>query len=160
MTDNELLLAIADIMDRKMDARFRPVENGMQTIQSEICIMKEDIRTMQGEMQGMKGDIRAIQGEMQDMKEDIRTIQSEMQDMKEDIRAIQDEMQVMHNEIHNTKLFQENILLPRLNTIESCYTDTYERYKKGADRMEATFVDTELLKRVVSEHSEKLKKIS
>ena len=97
---------------------------------------------------------------MQGMKEDVRTIQDEMQGMKEDVRTIQDEMQGMHNEIHNTKLFQENILLPRLNTIESCYTDTYERYKKGVDRMEATFVDTELLKRVVSEHSEKLKKIS
>lgn len=35
------------------------------------------------------------------------------------------------------KLFQENVILPRLDTIESCYTDTYKRYKDYADKMEA-----------------------
>ena len=54
----------------------------------------------------------------------------------------------------------ENNVIPRLNTIESCYTDTYNRYKDYADKMEAAFADIELLKKVVSEHSEKLHKIS
>jgi len=54
----------------------------------------------------------------------------------------------------------ENNVIPRLNTIESCYTDTYNRYKDYADRMEAAFDDIELLKKVVAEHSEKLQKIS
>lgn len=54
----------------------------------------------------------------------------------------------------------ENNVIPRLNTIESCYTDTYNRYKDYADKMEAAFADIELLKKVVSEHSEKLQKIS
>ena len=48
----------------------------------------------------------------------------------------------------------------RLKRIESCYTDTYNRYKDYADKMEAAFADIELLKKVVSEHSEKLHKIS
>lgn len=54
----------------------------------------------------------------------------------------------------------ENNIIPRLNTIESCYIDTYNRYKDYADKMEAAFADIELLKKVVSEHSEKLQKIS
>lgn len=54
----------------------------------------------------------------------------------------------------------ENNIIPRLNTIESCYTDTYNRYKDYADKMESAFADIELLKKVVSEHSEKLQKIS
>jgi len=54
----------------------------------------------------------------------------------------------------------ENNVIPRLQTIESCYTDTYNRYKDYADKMEAAFADIELLKKVVTEHSEKLQKIS
>lgn len=54
----------------------------------------------------------------------------------------------------------ENNIIPRLNTIESCYIDTYNRYKDYADKMDAAFADIELLKKVVSEHSEKLQKIS
>ncbi len=54
----------------------------------------------------------------------------------------------------------ENNIIPRLNTIESCYTDTYNRYKDYADKMDAAFADIELLKKVVSEHSEKLQKLA
>lgn len=54
----------------------------------------------------------------------------------------------------------ENNVIPRLNTIELCYTDTYNRYKDYAEKMDAVFTDIELLKKIVSDHSEKLQKIS
>lgn len=54
----------------------------------------------------------------------------------------------------------ENNTIPRLQTIESCYTDTYNRYRDYSDRLESVFTDIEILKCVVAEHSEKLKKIS
>ena len=91
MTDNELLLAISDVFDKKLDARLKPLENRVKRIEVDLL---------------------------------------------------------------------ENNVIPRLNTIESCYTDTYNRYKDYADKMEAVFTDIELLKKVVSEHSEKLQKIS
>lgn len=56
MTDNELLLAISEMLDKKLDSELKPIKN----------------------------DIHSIQ-----------------------------------NDIHSMKLFQENIILPRLNTIES-----------------------------------------
>ena len=96
MTDNELLLAISEMLDKKLDSELKPIKN----------------------------DIHSIK-----------------------------------NDMHNIKMFQENVILPRLNTIESCYTDTYNRYKNYADKIEAVFADVELLKKVVSEHSEKLQKI-
>ena len=97
MTDNELLLAISDMMDKQLDARLQPIENDIKSVKSEV---------------------------------------------------------------HQIKLYKENIILPRLNTIESCYTDTYNRYKNYADKMEAAFADIELLKKVVTEHSEKLQKLA
>lgn len=54
----------------------------------------------------------------------------------------------------------ENNVIPRLNTIESCYTSTYNRYKEYADKMDSAFTDIELIKKVITEHSEKLQKIS
>ena len=54
----------------------------------------------------------------------------------------------------------ENNVIPRLNTLEACYTSTYDRYKDNADKMQAVFEDVEILKKVVMEHSEKLQKIS
>ncbi|MCI8883925.1 MAG: hypothetical protein HFH43_13005 [Lachnospiraceae bacterium] len=87
-------------------------------------------------------------------------MQGEIRDMQGKIYSIHGEIRDIQGEIHNIRLFQENVILPRLNTIESCYMDTYERYKSYADKIESVFADTELLKKVVSEHSEKLQKIS
>ena len=53
----------------------------------------------------------------------------------------------------------ENNVIPRLNTIEACYIETYNRYKDYVDKMDATFSDVELLKKVVEEHSKILQKI-
>lgn len=97
MTDNELLLAISEMMDKKLKAELQPIENKINRIE---------------------------------------------------------------NKVTNISLTLENDIRPRLNTIESCYTDTYNRYKDYADKMDAAFADIELLKKVVAEHSEKLQKIS
>lgn len=97
MTDNELLLAISDMMDKKLKSELQPIKNDLQTVKDEAS---------------------------------------------------------------QIKLYQENVILPRLNTIESCYTDTYNRYKDYADKMDAAFADIELLKKVVAEHSEKLQKLA
>ena len=88
---NEDLLAISQLLDTKLDARLKPIENRVKRIEIDLL---------------------------------------------------------------------ENNVIPRLNTIESCYTETYNRYKDYADKIEAVFADVELLKKVVSEHSEKLQKIS
>ena len=92
MTENELLLAISDMMDHKLKSELQPIKNDLQTVK---------------------------------------------------------------NDVHHMKLYQENIIMLWLNTIESCYTDTYGRYRNYSDKMEAAFEDMELLKRVVSEHSMK-----
>jgi hypothetical protein len=58
------------------------------------------------------------------------------------------------------KLTLENDILPRLQAIESCYLDTYRRYQTGNNDIEHLKSDVELMKNVIMEHSEKLKKIS
>ena len=57
--------------------------------------------------------------------------------LKAELQPVGNDIQDMKNEIRNVKLFQENALLPHLETIESCYTDTYTRYRNYADRMVA-----------------------
>ena len=96
MSDNELLLAISDMMDKKLKATLQPIENRLDRIE---------------------------------------------------------------NKVTNISLTLENDIRPRLNTIESCYTDTYNRYKDYAEKMDAAFADIEIMKKVITEHSEALQKL-
>ena len=163
MTNNELLYAMSNMMDTKLRAELQPLKNEMQDMRSEMQSIKSELQgemqrmksELQGEMQSMKSE---LQGEMQRMKSEL---QGEMQSMKSEL---QDEMQSIESglqkEIHQIKLCQENVILPRLDTIESCYTDTYRRYRDNADKLEAVFDDVDIMKKVVAEHSKKLQKMA
>lgn len=80
-------------------------------------------------------------------------LQSELQPLRNDLQSVKDE-------VHQMKLYQENVIFPRLDTIESCYIDTYNRYKNYGDKMQAAFDDIEIMKKVIAEHSEKLQELA
>lgn len=69
-------------------------------------------------------------------------------------------LQPLKEDIKQLKLQNENIIIPRLQNIENCYTSTYDRYKNSVEDYEAMKADIQIMKQVIQEHSEKLKKIS
>lgn len=81
MTDNELLLAISDMMDKKLDARLNPIENRIKRIEVNLL---------------------------------------------------------------------ENNVIPRLNTIESCYTSTFDKYKDSVEDYEAIKQDISIMEKVIT----------
>lgn len=97
-----------------------------------------------------------LESALQPIKDDIQMLKTEVQSLKIQVQAQGRELQSLKAEVRQIKLFQENVILPRLKTIESCYLDTYKRYQRDADRMETVYEDVQLLKKVVAEHSERL----
>lgn len=60
-------------------------------------------------------------------------------------------LQPMQEEIRQVKMRIERDVVPRLKNIESCYTDTYDRYRIGVERIDALEKDVMILKRIVKE---------
>ena len=50
---------------------------------------------------------------------------------------IREDIQEMKSRVKKIEIMQENELLPRLSTIESCYTSTYDRYKDNVETYES-----------------------
>lgn len=141
MTNNELLLAMSDMMDTKLKAELQPLRNEMQDMKSEL---RSEMLDMKNELQN---EIQGVSGELQN---EIQAVRSELRDVEQNLKK----------EIHMLKLCQENLILPRLNTIESCYNDTYHRYRDNADQMEAVSADVDIMKKVITEHSQQLQKLA
>ena len=139
MVDQELLLAISDMMDKKLKSELQP--------------LKEDL-------QGVKEEVRSVKEDLQGVKEDLQGVKEDQQGIKEDLRGVKDRLQSVEEEVHQIKLYQENILESRLSTIESCYLDTYKRYRDYVDVIDPALDDIKILKKVVAEHSEKLQKFA
>lgn len=71
-----------------------------------------------------------------------------------------EKLEPVKTDIKNTRILIENDILPRLQNIEACYTSTYRRYSNGIEEMRALKSDMDIIKKVVAEHSEKLKKLA
>lgn len=82
----------------------------------------------------------------------------------EDLLAISQlldaKLKPLEDRTKNIELLLENDVLPRLQNIESCYTSTYRRYSNGINQLDALQSDMDIVKKVLSEHGEKLQKIS
>lgn len=102
----------------------------------------------------------AISDMLSPIKTDIQDIKNDLQEVKDDVQKVKDDLQEVKDRVTRIELTQENIILPRLNTIESCYTSTYGRYKDQVETYESMKQDLSLVKRAVTEHSELLQKIS
>lgn len=139
MTDYELLQAMSDMLDTKLNAQLQPI--------------KEDMR-------GLKEDVQVLKDDMHILKEDVHILKEDVQVLKEDVQVLKDDVQFAKTDLRRVKLYQENILEPRLNTIEACYTSTFNRYKSDVERIEMAFDDIDTLKQVVARHSEQLRKLA
>ena len=101
-----------------------------------------------------------VRSQIEPIRIDIEDIKQDVKDQRQDIEDIKQDVESLKQDVRNLNLKMENDILPRLNTIEACYTSTYERYANGIDQLDALQSDTDILKKVVAEHSEKIKKIS
>jgi hypothetical protein len=97
LSDNELLLALSDMMEKKLNAQLEP------------------------------------------MKKDITDIK---------------------NEVQKLNVILENEIRPDIKLLAENYLPAAIRYEKSNKEHEAIKNDIDLLKKVVTEHSEKLQKIS
>lgn len=73
-------------------------------------------------------------------------LQAELQPIKDDIRSI--------------KLDIENSIKPDIKLLAENYVPAAKKYEKAVPQIEAMQADIELMKKVITEHSEKLQKIS
>ena len=149
---NDDLLAISQLLDVKLKAEIQPIKNEIQTLRNEIQSVKTELH---GEIQAVKAELQAeIQTVKVGLHGEIQTVKAELQT---EIQSVKAELQT---EIQQIKMFQENIMMPRLDTIESCYTSTYNRYKDSVEGYEMLQADNELMKNIIMEHSEQLQKLA
>ena len=173
MSDNELLLAISDMMDKKFETNLRPIRDDISNLKSDVAELKGDVAELKTDVAVLKVDVAVLQDNVAVLRVDVDRLQDnvavlnvnmenvkgEVSELKGDVAGLKGEVSELKSNVARTNLYLENNINPRLQNIESCYTDTYYRYKDNSDRMESALDDIVLLKKVVTEHSAKLKSV-
>ena len=143
---NEDLLAISQILDKRLEIRLKPIEK-------DISALDDKVNALDVKVNALDDKVNALDDKVNALDDKVNALDNKFIDLNHRVESLE-------SGLHNVRLFQENIILPRLNTIESCYLDTFNRYQKNADKMEIVYEDVDLLKKVAADHSEKLQKLA
>ena len=121
---------------------------------------KEVLSALSNMLEPIKEDIQELKGDVQKLKEDVQVLKEDVQELEGSVRKLEEGYREIKGKVIRIELNQENVILPRLQTIESCYTSTYRRYKESVEDYETIKQDVSILKEIAIEHSKKIQKIS
>ena len=149
MSDKELLSAISDIVEAKLE----PVKQDIHGLKEEVGSLKEDVSGLKEEVGSLKEDVSGLKEEVGSLKEDVSTLQK-------NVGSLTSRMDSLEKEVRRNSILLENEVLPRVRTIEKMYVDSSRIYMEKAAQIDSMQDDIDIMKVVIQEHSEKLEKIS
>ena len=125
------------------------LENMQNSLRTEIAETRE---TLQNSLRAEIAETReALHAEIAETRDSLQS------SLRTEIAETRDSLQSQLTQINLT--LEQNVV-PRLNTIESCYVSTYERYSQGINQLESIQSDILVMKDVIMKHSTQLAKIS
>lgn len=137
MKHKELLLAISDMMDQKLDT----LNVRMDTMENRLSARIDDVENrLSSRIDALDAKIDAVENKL-----------------SADINAVDKRLSA---DIRNINITLENIIIPRISHIEQCYLSTSERYINETGRINGLVADMQVIKSIVQDHSVLIQKIS
>lgn len=135
MDNNELLVKFADILDQKLET---VLDQKLETI------LDQKLETVLDRK----------------FEENLKPIHDRLDGIDERLDKVEERLDGMDTRLRKVEIQMEHEVVPRLQVIEKCYLDTFQRYQQGGEDIDALKEDMVIVKKVVAEHSVKLKNIS
>lgn len=129
------------------------LENMQNSLRTEIAETRDSLQN------SLRAEIAETRDSLQNsLRAEIAETRDSLQNsLRAEIAETRDSLQSQLTQINLT--LEQNVV-PRLNTIESCYVSTYERYSQGINQLESIQSDILVMKDVIMKHSTQLAKIS
>ena len=110
------------------------------------ALLDKKLGTLEGDVGTLKGDVGTLKSDVSSLKSDVASLNNRVGNLEDDMRYIKVDL-------------LENNVIPRLSTIESCYTSTYDRYKDGADKFDAAFSDIVVMKAAIAKNAKDIQEL-
>ena len=140
------------------------LENMQNSLRTEIAETRDSLQSsLRAEIAETRDSLQnSLRAEIAETRETLHAEIAETRDsLQSSLRAeIAETRDSLQSQLTQINLTPEQNVVPRLNTIESCYVSTYERYSQGINQLESIQSDILVMKDVIMKHSTQLAKIS
>lgn len=139
MTNDELLLAMSDMMDTKLAGALRPV--------------REDIAEL-------KTDVAVLQADVENLKTGMAKLETGVAKLENGVAKLEIGMQKLDDRVTKIELHLENVTDRNIKILAENYVPATKRFEEVTLQIPDMQCDIEVLKNVTAEHSILLGKIS
>lgn len=131
MTNEELLVAMSNMMDQRLDEKLEPLKKDMSEV---------------------KDRVTNIENRVTNIENRVTNIENRVTNMETQITNIKDRVTNIENRVTNIEIDIENDIRPGIITLCDAYGTQFDRYSISIESHEKMKTDIEVMKSIVSRH--------
>ncbi|WP_282751775.1 hypothetical protein [Emergencia timonensis] len=135
------------------------MEIKVNNLETKVDNLEIKVDNLETKVDNLEIKVDNLETKVDNLEIKVNNLETRVSKLELDAKSLHSELALIKRDLKQVRVCQETKLIPRLSNIEACYLDTSIRYQESADKVDVVCEDVQLLKKVVGEHSEKLKKI-
>ena len=153
MTNDELLLAMSDMMDTKLAGALRPVREDIAELKTDVAGLKTDVAVLQADVENLKTG-------MAKLETGVAKLENGVAKLENGVAKLEIGMQKLDDRVTKIELHLENVTDRNIKILAENYVPATKRFEEVTLQIPDMQCDIEVLKNVMAEHSILLGKIS
>ena len=179
--NQELLLAISDMLDQKFEKELRPIKDDiceMKTdvkelqsdvtelqsdvteLQNDVKELRSDVTELQSDVKELRSDVTELQSDVKELRSDVTELQSDVKELRSDVTELQSDVTKLQENVHGIHLYLENEVDYKISLLAENYVPAAKRFEQSASRIDAVEDEVGILKTVVTQHSKMLQQLA
>ena len=136
------------------------VDDSVSGLKEDVSGLKESVSSLEERVGGLEESVGSLEKSVSSLEERVGGLEESVSALQDDMSLLNNKADNLENEVRIIKVDKlENGALKILNEMAQNYSDTYQRYRNGADKFEVAFIDIDNLKKTVTKHSKQIKKL-
>lgn len=146
---NEDLLAISKVL-----------ESGLQPVVLEVEKLGDRVTVLENKVTELKSEVAEVKTEVTELKGEVTEVRAEVTELKGEVAEVKTEVSELRRKVTVTNLEIENNIRPQIQLLAENYVPAAKRYERASSYMEEMQADIDIMKKVITEHSETLQKLA
>lgn len=160
MTNDELLLAMSDMMDTKLAGALRPVREDIAELKTDVAVLQVDVENLKTGMAKLETGVAKLETGMAELETGVAKLEIGMAKLETGVAKLEIGMQKLDDRVTKIELHLENVTDRNIKILAENYVPATRRFEEVTLQIPDMQCDIEVLKNVTAEHSILLGKIS
>ena len=162
MVDKEMLTAMSDLLDQKLEEKLdQKFDKKLGPVYDRLDKLDENLESVNDRLNQVDENLGSVNDRLNQVDENLGSVNDRLNQVDENLGLVCGRLDKLELDMKYVRVFQlENVIIPRLNTIEQSYLDTFKRYIEKTEQIDTMERNIGVLKSVVQNHSDRLNQLS